>query len=58
MNASDAVEFMLAGASAIQVGTANFIDPQISVKIVDGIQNYCERHHISDVKDLVGAMKI
>jgi len=58
MNASDAIEFMLAGASAIQVGTANFIDPQISVKIVDGIQDYCERHHISDVNDLVGAMKI
>ncbi len=58
MNATDAIEFMLAGASAIQVGTANFIDPQISVKIVDGIQEYCERHNISDVNEIIGALKV
>lgn len=58
MNASDAIEFMLAGASAIQVGTANFIDPQISVKIIEGIKDYCERHKIDDVNDLVGALKV
>ncbi|MFC2111573.1 dihydroorotate dehydrogenase [Bacteroidota bacterium] len=58
MNATDAIEFILAGASAIQVGTANFIDPQISVKIVDGIKEYCERHNVSDVNDLVGALKV
>jgi len=57
MNATDAIEFMLAGASAIQVGTANFIDPAISVKIVDGIEAYMERHKIKAVTDLVGALR-
>ena len=57
MNATDAIEFMLAGASAVQVGTANFIDPTISLKIVNGIETYMERHHIKAVADLVGALK-
>ncbi|MDP1621526.1 MAG: dihydroorotate dehydrogenase [Bacteroidales bacterium] len=57
MNATDAIEFMLAGASAIQVGTANFIDPAVSVKIVDGIETYMERHRIKEVRDLVGALR-
>lgn len=57
MTATDAIEFMLAGASAIQVGTANFIDPQVSVKIVDGIENYMERHKVSSVTELIGALK-
>ncbi|MEI7982168.1 MAG: dihydroorotate dehydrogenase [Bacteroidota bacterium] len=57
MNATDAIEFILAGASAIQVGTANFIDPQVSVKIVDGLEKYLERHKISSVKELVGALR-
>ena len=54
MNATDAVEFLLAGATAIEVGTANFIDPQISVKIVDGINEYLDRKHISSVKEIIG----
>ncbi|MEI6684044.1 MAG: dihydroorotate dehydrogenase [Bacteroidota bacterium] len=57
MNATDAIEFILAGASAIQVGTANFIDPAISVKIVDGIEAYLNRHQIGSVTELVGALK-
>ncbi len=56
MNATDAIEFMLAGASAIQVGTANFIDPTVTMKIVDGIEDYMRRHSISDINDLIGAM--
>ena len=56
MNATDAIEFMLAGASAIQVGTANFIDPTVTMKIVDGIEDYMRRHGVSDVNDLIGAM--
>jgi len=56
MNATDAIEFMLAGASAIQVGTANFIDPTVTVKIVDGIEDYMRRHGVNDVNDLIGAM--
>ena len=56
MNATDAIEFMLAGSSVIQVGTANFIDPAISVKIIDGIQEYCERHDISSMDQIIGMM--
>ena len=58
MNATDAIEFMLAGAGSIQVGTANFIDPEISIKIIDGIEAYCEEHGFSAARDLVGAMEV
>ncbi len=58
MNATDAIEFMLAGASAIQVGTANFIDPQVSVKIINGIEDYLERHHFNSATELIGAMEV
>ena len=54
MTAYDAVEFILAGASAIQVGTANFIDPQSSVKILDGIESYMLNKGFSDIRELVG----
>lgn len=57
MNGRDAVEFMLAGATAIQVGTANFVDPAVTVKIVDYIEDYMKRHGIEKVTDLIGAMK-
>ncbi len=58
MNANDAIEFLLAGSSAIQVGTACFIDPQIPVKIIRGIEEYMERHGVRDVKELVGGMEL
>ena len=58
MNATDAIEFLLAGASAIQVGTANFIDPTISVKILEGIEEYMLRHGIQRVSDLTGALEL
>jgi dihydroorotate dehydrogenase (NAD+) catalytic subunit len=58
MDAQDAIEFMLAGASAVQVGTANFIDPTVTIKIIEGIKDYMNRHNISDVKDLIGGMII
>ncbi len=57
MNGRDAVEFMLAGATAVQVGTANFVDPAVTVKIVDYIEDYMKRHGIESAKDLIGAMK-
>lgn len=57
MNGRDAVEFMLAGATAVQVGTANFVDPAVTVKIVDYIEDYMKRHGIEKVSDLIGAMK-
>ena len=53
----DAIEFILAGATAIQVGTCNFVDPSVSVKIVEGIDSYLQRHQIDSVNDLVGAME-
>ena len=57
-SATDAVEFLLAGASAIEIGTANFIDPAISAKIAKGIVEYCERQGVEDVNELVGGLKI
>lgn len=52
MNGRDAVEFLLAGATAVQIGTANFIDPQVTVKVVDYIQDYMQRHNIERIADL------
>ena len=54
MSFSDALEFLLAGASAVQVGTASFIDPQSSVKILEGIENYIVNKGFSDIKEIVG----
>lgn len=56
MNGRDALEFILAGATAIEVGTANFIDPAVTVKIVDEINDYCERHGVEKITDLIGAI--
>ena len=53
----DAIEFILAGATAIQIGTYNFIDPTISVKVIDGINDYCDRHGFKSVTELIGAIK-
>ncbi|MBM6881649.1 dihydroorotate dehydrogenase [Bacteroides caecigallinarum] len=58
MNWRDAVEFMLAGATAIQIGTANFIDPAITVKVAEGINDYLERHGYSSVKEIIGALEV
>ena len=58
MNWKDAVEFILAGATAIQIGTANFIDPTVSLKVVEGINDYLNRHGFSSVTDIVGALEI
>jgi dihydroorotate dehydrogenase (NAD+) catalytic subunit len=58
MNATDAIEFILAGSTAIQVGTANFIDPGISIKILEGIEEYMDRHGVKSVNELIGGLKI
>ncbi len=58
MDWKDAVEFMLAGATAVQIGTANFIDPAVTVKVLDGINNYLDRHGYSSVKDIIGALEV
>lgn len=58
MNATDAVEFLLAGASAIEIGTANFIDPAITVKVAAGINEYLERHGCKSVTEIIGALEV
>ncbi|MBR6749326.1 MAG: dihydroorotate dehydrogenase [Bacteroidaceae bacterium] len=57
-SATDAVEFLLAGATAIQIGTANFIDPAITVKVVEGIEEYLKRHNFNSVQDIIGALEV
>ena len=56
-SAKDAVEFLLAGASAIEIGTANFLDPAITVKVAQGIDEYLDRHGFQSVKDIVGIVE-
>ncbi|MBE0674485.1 MAG: dihydroorotate dehydrogenase [Bacteroidales bacterium] len=58
MNAADAIEFIIAGASAVQVGTASFIDPMACPTIVEGIRKYSERHSIKSIQSLVGSLNI
>ena len=53
----DAVEFMLAGATAVQIGTSNFVDPTVSLKVIDGIAAYCERHGFHHASELVGVLE-
>lgn len=57
MNADDAVEFMLAGATAVSVGMANFVNPYAAAEVADGLRDYCVRHGISAVRELIGAVR-
>ena len=57
-SAKDAIEFLLAGASAVEVGTYNFVDPSVTTQIVDGIEDYMRRHGFTDIHDLIGALQI
>ena len=57
MNGRDAVEFMLAGATAVQIGTANFVDPQATIKAIDYISDYLHRHNLDSATQLIGALK-
>lgn len=54
----DAIEFLLAGATAVQIGTANFVDPQVTVKAIDYIEDYLKRHQIASVRELIGGMEV
>lgn len=56
-NWQDAIEFILAGSHAVQVGTYNFIDPSITMKIIDGISEYLNRHNINSIKDIIGKLE-
>ncbi|HAL45240.1 MAG: dihydroorotate dehydrogenase B catalytic subunit [Planctomycetes bacterium GWF2_42_9] len=55
--ASDAIEFIIAGATAVTIGTSSFINPDCSIKIIDGINGYCERHNVSSIAELTGSLK-
>lgn len=58
MNGRDAIEFLLAGATAVQVGTANFVDPSVTGKIVDEIEEYLNRHNISSINEIIGGLQV
>ena len=58
MNAADAVEYLLAGAAAVQVGTASFLDPAAMLSIIGGLDEYCERHGVARIAELTGAVRI
>lgn len=56
-SAEDALEFMMVGATAVSVGTANFHDPLTTIKVIDGIEQYLISHNISDIKEIIGCVK-
>ena len=58
MNATDAIEFFLAGATAVEIGTANFIDPETTVKVVDGINEYLDRHNFKSITEIIGQLEV
>ncbi|MCX5828018.1 MAG: dihydroorotate dehydrogenase [Deltaproteobacteria bacterium] len=58
MSAADALEYFIVGARAIQVGTANFVEPRVTMSIIEGIEEYMKRHHVVDMDDLVGSLRI
>ena len=57
MNERDAIEFLLAGASAIEIGTANFVDPAVSVKVANGISEWLDKHGCSSVQEIIGQLE-
>ena len=55
--AKDAIEFFMAGATAIEIGTANFLDPAVSIKVRDGINDWLDRHNCKSVQEIIGALE-
>lgn len=58
MKGEDALEFILAGASAVEIGTANFIDPAVTMKVIDYMEDYCRRHGVERIADPIGALEV
>ena len=54
----DVIEFMLAGATAVSIGTGNFISPDISIKAIEGVENYMKKHNIENIKDIIGKVQM
>jgi dihydroorotate dehydrogenase (NAD+) catalytic subunit len=57
MTAEDAIEFLMAGATAIEIGTANFIDPTVTIKVRDGINEWLDRHGCRSVQEIIGVLE-
>ena len=57
MRAEDALEFIIAGASAVQVGTANFVNPQATMEIIEGLANYLQTRRIASIRELIGSIR-
>ena len=58
MTGNDALEFLIAGAAAVQVGTANFVNPRATMDIIDGVRDYMKKHHIKQLRDLIGSLHL
>ena len=56
-SATDAIEFLMAGATAVEIGTANFIDPAVTIKVRDGINDWLDKHGCKSVEEIIGALK-
>ena len=57
MNADDAIEFILAGATAVAIGTGNFVNPETTVNVIKGIEDYMRRYNVQDINELIGAVQ-
>jgi dihydroorotate dehydrogenase (NAD+) catalytic subunit len=58
MTATDAIEFLMAGATAIEIGTANFIDPAVTIKVRNGIDEWLDRHGCKSVQEIIGVLEV
>ena len=58
LTGEDAIEFMLAGANAISIGSGNFYEPETSIKVIEGIENYMKKYNIEDVNDIIGKVQM
>ena len=58
MNGDDAIEYMLAGATAVSIGAGNFVDPETSIKTIEGIENYMKKHNIDDINSIIGTVQM
>jgi dihydroorotate dehydrogenase (NAD+) catalytic subunit len=57
-NHTDALEFLVAGASAVQVGTANFVSPRATIDIIEGLENYCAEKQIESISEIIGSLRV
>ena len=56
MNAEDALEFLMVGATAVEIGTANFIDRAVTIKVIEGMNEWLDRHGVKDVNEIIGVI--